>query len=129
MSILFISSLPRKTILVAVLIIPLAVAWSSFPACATAENRQKPILRLAMSGAFQQVLLLDEITSALDVEMVAGINELLTGLAASGMTMVGLLTISISPGRWPKRSAFSTKVESSNPERPARYWRTPAHRG
>ena len=40
---------------------------------------------LAMSP---DVLLLDEVTSALDVEMIAGINELLTGLASTGMTMV-----------------------------------------
>lgn len=35
-----------------------------------------------------RVLLLDEVTSALDVEMISGINELLAGLAAGGMTMV-----------------------------------------
>jgi polar amino acid transport system ATP-binding protein len=35
-----------------------------------------------------KVLLLDEVTSALDVEMIAGINDLLAGLAEEGMTMV-----------------------------------------
>jgi ABC-type polar amino acid transport system ATPase subunit len=35
-----------------------------------------------------QVLLLDEVTSALDVELIAGINDLLAELAREGMTMV-----------------------------------------
>jgi len=33
-------------------------------------------------------LLLDEVTSALDVEMIAGINDVLVGLARKGTTMV-----------------------------------------
>lgn len=35
-----------------------------------------------------QVLLLDEVTSALDVELIAGVNNLLAELANEGMTMV-----------------------------------------
>ena len=35
-----------------------------------------------------EVLLLDEVTSALDVELIAGINDLLAELAREGMTMV-----------------------------------------
>jgi polar amino acid transport system ATP-binding protein len=35
-----------------------------------------------------QMLLLDEVTSALDVEMISGINDLLKDLARQGMTMV-----------------------------------------
>ena len=68
---------------------------------------QKQRVAIARALAMDpEVLLLDEVTSALDIEMIQGINELLAGLALNGMTMVVVTHDLLFARRVAKRICF-----------------------
>ncbi len=92
-----------------------ADAWPS-----RLSGGQKQRVAIARALAMEpEVLLLDEVTSALDVEMIAGINDLLTGLAEGGMTMVVVTHDLYFARRVAHRICFldgGRMVESGTPE-------------
>lgn len=81
---------------------------------------QKQRVAIARALAMDpEVLLLDEVTSALDIEMISGINELLAGLAAKGMTMVVVTHDLFFARRVAKRICFMDEgrlLEQGTPE-------------
>ena len=70
------------------------------------------------------VLLLDEITSALDPELVSEVLNIVRDLIGDGMTMI-LATHEIAlPGKWRARSAFYTRVWCTRRGHPSRCFRS-----
>ena len=68
-------------------LVGLSDKYDAWPSQLSGGQKQRVAIARALAMK-PKVLLLDEVTSALDVEMISGINDLLAGIAEQGMTMV-----------------------------------------
>lgn len=87
------------------------------------QQRVAIVRALAMEP---MLLLLDEITSALDPELVSEVLNLLRELAREGMTMILLPTRWALPGRWPARFALCTVGWCTRKAPRSRFFPTPS---
>jgi ABC-type polar amino acid transport system ATPase subunit len=91
----------------------------SRPADLSGGQRQRVAIARALAMD-PEVMLFDEVTSALDPELVKGVLELMAQLAEEGMTMVVVTHEWVSPGGSLIRWCSWTKARSSRPDRPTR---------